>query len=59
VPGTLGSGKGTWDGLIGSLAMKIVKFVVITVVTVAGAIFVIRKVSFLNNLVFGAPASSN
>ena len=34
--------------------MQYVKFVVVTVLTVGVSIFVIRKVSFLNSLVFGA-----
>lgn len=34
--------------------MQWVKFVAVTIVTVGVSIFVIRKVGFLNNLVFGA-----
>jgi hypothetical protein len=34
--------------------MHWVKFVAVTIVTVGVSIFVIRKVGFLNNLVFGA-----
>lgn len=34
--------------------MSYVKYIAVTILTVGVSIFVIRKVGFLNNLVFGA-----